>query len=514
MSHLSGFLQAILDDPEDDSARLIFADWLEEQDDPALALRGAFIRLQCRLAAWVPDLEERTRLQEQQRQMLEAHRAEWLGPLADYCGDVRFERGLPRITMAARRFAAPRFGMLAGELLREAWVEQVRVGGRGLQLAVAVTAPALAEVVNLDLGGSELGNGGVSGLLASPHLGRLRRLNLSRNNLTDASARQLTASLLAGQLTWLDLRSNGLSGKGAALLLRSPLGQRLRGLELQGNDLDDAALDAWAGWRRSRTKAPARGRPRRLVNSIGMELALIPAGSFLMGAPESEADSEDDEHPQHPVTIGEPFYLGVYPVTQREYERVMGANPSHFQAARGGGPAHPVEFVSWLDANEFCRRLAALPEEKRHRRVYRLPTEAEWEHAARAGSPPGMVFPFGNTLSSRQANFNGVYPYGDTAREPYLARTSRVGSYPPNPFGLYDMAGNVWEWCSDWYSKEYYVRSPAADPPGPDDGTRRVTRGGAWVSQGRMCRPASRDCYSAGFRYNETGFRVVLLVAP
>jgi len=511
MSHLSGFLHAIRDDPTDLGARLIFADWLEEQSDPSISVRGEFVRLQCRLAAWVPDLAERTELQVRQTQLLEAHRDDWLGPLAQHCSAVQFERGLSRVTLTARRFGAPRFAGQAGELFERAWVEGVRLEGEGQQLARTAASPALAEVVNLDLSGNALDDTAVIELLSSPHLRPLRRLELANNHLTDSTMKWLVGSPLADQLTGLGLRSNRLSGEAVELLFRSPLGQRLRQLELQGNDLDDSALDAWDRWKLERPDTRNKDT-FRLFNSIGMELALIPAGSFLMGAPESEAGSDDDEKPQHLVTISRPFFLGIYPVMQQEYERVMNTNPSHFNSRRSGGPAHPVENVSWLEANEFCRRLSALPAEKRQGRIYRLPTEAEWEYAARAGSPPELTFPFGNALSSRQANFNGLYPYGDAPRGPYLQRTTRVGSYPANPFGLYDLHGNVWEWCSDWYDAHYYRHGPAIDPAGPDSGERRVLRGGSWLNQGVNCRTAARDRFSADFRYNDNGFRVVLMV--
>src|SRR5205807_7859539 len=138
------------------------------------------------------------------------------------------------------------------------------------------------------------------------------------------------------------------------------------------------------------------------------------------------------------VTLTRPFFLGRFPVTQWQYQRVMGVNLSFFFGGeRGGGPEHPVEMVNWEDAVEFCRRLSALPAEKAAGRVYRLPTEAEWEYACRAGTT--TPFSFGTALSSTQANFNGTYPYGGAATGPYLRRTAKVGSYAPNAWGLYDM---------------------------------------------------------------------------
>jgi formylglycine-generating enzyme required for sulfatase activity len=230
-----------------------------------------------------------------------------------------------------------------------------------------------------------------------------------------------------------------------------------------------------------------------------------------MGSPNTEPERYPDEGPQHSIVLTRSFYLGTYPVTQRQYTTVMGQNPSYFQETRDGGPDHPVERVSWADAVEFCQRLAALPEEKEAGRTYRLPTEAEWEYACRAGST--TPFHFGPSLSSRVANFNGRYPYGGSMRGPNLERTSRVGSYPANAWGLYDMHGNVWEWCQDWYGERYYKVSPGADPPGPATGTTRVIRGGSCCNIGRFCRSAYRFGVSPSNRDLDVGLRVVLVVA-
>ena len=247
---------------------------------------------------------------------------------------------------------------------------------------------------------------------------------------------------------------------------------------------------------------------RRVVNSIGISMALLPAGMFKMGSPPSEAERSDDEGPQHEVTLTKPFYIAIHPVTQRQYQLVMGQNSSYFQGSKGGDPDFPVENVSWHEAVDFCLKLSSAPAEKDAGRVYRLPTEAEWEYACRAGQP--SPFSSGMTISSREANFNGNYPYGQASRGPYLERTSRVGSFPPNPFGLYDMHGNVWEWCSDYYDRHFYRNSPRSDPQGPPTGTLRVVRGGSCYNIGRFCRSAYRFGISPGNRDLDVGFRVVL----
>jgi formylglycine-generating enzyme required for sulfatase activity len=187
---------------------------------------------------------------------------------------------------------------------------------------------------------------------------------------------------------------------------------------------------------------------------------------------------------------------------------VMGRNPSRFHPENGGSLEHPVEQVSWEDANRFCRRLTERTEAGHWGRMYRLPTEAEWEFACRAGT--GTIFHCGDDLTSREANFNGHYPYGRSARGPYLERTSPVGAFAPNAWGLHDMHGNVWEWCSDWFAEDFYAHSPEQDPQGPDAGEKRVLRGGAWYYYGWFCRAAYRYRRRPEERLDSAGFRVVL----
>lgn len=250
-----------------------------------------------------------------------------------------------------------------------------------------------------------------------------------------------------------------------------------------------------------------------ITNSLGMKLALIPAGEFAMGSPESEKGREHGER-QHPVRITKPFYLGVFEVTQAEYEHLIGTNPSRFSPEGGGKKTvaglktdwFPVESVSQEDAVEFCRQLSALPEEKAAGRVYRLPTEAEWEYACRAGTT--SPFHFGSRLNGQEANCDGGFPYGTTSRGPFLQRPTTVGSYAPNAFGLYDMHGNVCEWCSDWYDAEYYESSPESDPQGPSEATGGVIRGGGWSYNAGYCRSALRSGSVPTLRSNFLGFRV------
>ena len=245
---------------------------------------------------------------------------------------------------------------------------------------------------------------------------------------------------------------------------------------------------------------PAKAQaPKEITNSIGMKLVLVPKGTFMMGSPESEQGRNENET-QHEVTISKDYYLGVYEVTQAQYEKVMGKNLSYFQGAKVGNENAdlPVENVSWDDAVEFCKKLSDLPEEKKAGRMYRLPTEAEWEYACRAGSKTAYSFD----------DEEGLLPeYGWFSRNS-SRRTHTVGLLEPNAWGLYDMHGNVWEWCSDWY--EEYPKGAVSDPTGPKEGSSRVYRGGSWGHEAAFCRSGIRNWNDPSRRYNYLGFRLAL----
>ncbi|NQT16435.1 MAG: SUMF1/EgtB/PvdO family nonheme iron enzyme [Planctomycetes bacterium] len=247
------------------------------------------------------------------------------------------------------------------------------------------------------------------------------------------------------------------------------------------------------------TKTPPNDEPlpATITNSIGMKLALIPAGEFLMGLGAGGLGGGDDD-PQHLVQITKPFCLGVYEVTQKQYWQVMSEIPSGFK----GDYQRPVERVSWEDAVEFCRRLS-----EKEGETYRLPTEAEWEYACRAGSTTTWYF---GDSESRLGDYAWYSANSSDTTHP-------VGQKKPNAWGLYDMHGNVWEWCSDWHDKDHYSASPAIDPKGPDSGDGRVLRGGSWRSWtplssyprsvgSALCTwssPANRHSYN-GFRLART----------
>ncbi len=196
--------------------------------------------------------------------------------------------------------------------------------------------------------------------------------------------------------------------------------------------------------------------------------------------------------PQHQVKLTKPFQLGVYEVTQQQYEKVMGTNPSKYK-----GPQNPVEKVNWNDAVEFCRKLSSLPEEKAAGYVYRLPTEAEWEYACRAGTT--TKYSFGDSESE----------LGDYAwyNENSGSTTHPVGSKKPNAWGLYDMHGNVIEWCQDRYGS--YPSGSVTDPTGAAAGSYRVYRGGCWSDSSGICRSALRSRRTPDYRYHNLGFRVL-----
>lgn len=223
----------------------------------------------------------------------------------------------------------------------------------------------------------------------------------------------------------------------------------------------------------------------------------IVPGQFLMGSPREEPERLDDEV-QHAVRLNRGYWLAATSCTQALWAAVMDNNPSHFSDDAN----NPVEQVSWDDANDFVSRLNTGVSELHAR----LPTEAQWEYACRAGTT--TAFSFGDELTSAQVNYDGNYPYADGAKGLFRERTVAVGSLPPNGWGLYEMHGNVWEWCADWHGP--YLEGPQVDPAGPDSGTGRVLRGGSGNNGGRSARSAYRGAGEPGRRGNVVGFRLAL----
>ncbi len=253
--------------------------------------------------------------------------------------------------------------------------------------------------------------------------------------------------------------------------------------------------------------------PEALSDDVNLDMVFIKGGKFTMGSPEDEAERFDSEGPQHDVTLPD-FFMGKYQVTQEQWQVVAGypqvnvemkPNPSNFE-----GENLPVERVSWDECVEFCDRLS-----NHSGRTYSLPSEAQWEYACRGGTT--TPFAFGHTLSTDLANYNGEYTYADGPKGGNRGETIAVGSFPANAFGLYDMHGNVYEWCLDHWHDNY--------EGAPIDGsawikndlnayTARVARGGSWIYNPRWCRSAFRLDTAAGTRNGDLGFRVVVSALP
>jgi formylglycine-generating enzyme required for sulfatase activity len=251
----------------------------------------------------------------------------------------------------------------------------------------------------------------------------------------------------------------------------------------------------------------AQAYTETLPEGLNLEMVAIPSGKFTMGSPESEHQRFDDEGPQHEVTVP-PFFMGKYAVTQAQWrlvaglpqvERELDADPAKFK-----GEQHPVEQISWLDAEEFCLRLSVATG-----REYRLPSEAEWEYACRAGTT--TPFHFGETITGQIANYASATVYREEKKEKSRGRTSAVGRFPPNQFGLHDMHGNVREWCmDDWHSN--YEGAPidgSAWGESAETASRKVIRGISWDNLPRYCRSAFRYYFTRDLRNNRLGFRVV-----
>ncbi|AVZ29546.1 SUMF1/EgtB/PvdO family nonheme iron enzyme [Nodularia spumigena] len=266
------------------------------------------------------------------------------------------------------------------------------------------------------------------------------------------------------------------------------------------------------GNKRNDYSGQAEGFTENLGNGVNLEMVKIPGDTFTMGASKKEERSSDDERPEHQVTVPS-FYMGRFLVTQPQWARVAASfpqinrkletRPSHFKRDDN----LPVESISWYDAVEFCKRLS-----QKTGRDYRLPSEAEWEYACRAGTY--TPFHFGDIITSEVANYDGNSTYGNSLKGQYRQKTTPVGSFPPNAFGLYDMHGNLWEWCLDtWHSN--YEGAPRDGSAWIDNDNQklRLLRGGSWSSPPRNCRSAYRGYNDPDNGYGSLGFRVVVSAA-
>ena len=267
---------------------------------------------------------------------------------------------------------------------------------------------------------------------------------------------------------------------------------------LQNFDFETVTVDV-QGNITNRQRHQAQFISEDLGSGAILDMVAIPGGSFVMGSPnaETEAGPFDDEGPQRTVNISA-FFMGKYEVTQAQYQAVMGNNPSKFKGAK-----RPVENVSWDGAMEFCQKLS-----QKIGKSYRLPSEAEWEYACRAGTT--TPFYFGDTITPDLVNYDGNYPYGAAPKGLNREQTTDVGSFGPNPFGLYDMHGNVWEWCSDKWHDDY--NGAPTDGSSWETGTHndRVQRGGSCYDHAVLCRSAVRLYPSAAYGLRSWGFRVAV----
>jgi formylglycine-generating enzyme required for sulfatase activity len=278
-----------------------------------------------------------------------------------------------------------------------------------------------------------------------------------------------------------------------------------------------AAQEAWATYLGRKVEEEVEIAP-----GVKMAFVLVPPGRFLMGSLDGETGRDKDEL-QHEVEIAEPYYLGKYEVTQVQYEAVAKENPSKFK-----GPNLPVENLTWTQAAEFGK---ALTKNSRGGLLFCLPQEAQWEYACRGGRPSSQPFGIGDgrTLDSSQANFDGNFPYGGAAKRKYVEKTCAVGSYQANALGLFDMHGNVYEWCWDDYG-DYPAEKAVSQisdlvralkdlqralnelSAGSTEGSPRVFRGGSWFNRSQNCRSAYRNKSKPAYRDNQLGFRVSLVL--
>ncbi|MGR3276270.1 SUMF1/EgtB/PvdO family nonheme iron enzyme [Acaryochloris marina NIES-2412] len=271
-------------------------------------------------------------------------------------------------------------------------------------------------------------------------------------------------------------------------------------VSLQYFDFEVVNLDA-QGNITKRTQAEAPFFVEELDRGQTLEMVAIPSGTFLMGSPTNELERDLDEGPQHEVTIGK-FFMGKFPITQAQWQAIMKTNPSRFKGSR-----RPVENVSWNDANEFCQKLS-----QKTGQNYRLPTEAEWEYACRATTT--TPFYFGETITTDLANYDGTPTYGSGPKGKYREQTTNIDIFPPNLFGLYDIHGNIWEWCQDT-RHDSYEGAPTDGSAWIDSKNQyRMIRGGSWDYNPRYCRSASRgDISNPDYRFDAIGFRVVCSIS-
>ncbi|QKQ72580.1 SUMF1/EgtB/PvdO family nonheme iron enzyme [Nostoc sp. TCL240-02] len=295
------------------------------------------------------------------------------------------------------------------------------------------------------------------------------------------------------------IQTVGFAGAGLGLTIALPRFWPFKAINLKSFQFEVVTVDA-RGNISNRSNREAKYFIEDLGNGITLEMVEIPGGTFMMGSPLGEAERENDESPLHQVTVPK-FFMGKYAVTQAQYQAIMGSNPSKFI-----GEKRPVEQVNWDEVVEFCKKLST-----KTKHTYRLPSEAEWEYACRAGTT--TPFYFGETITTDLVNYNGNSPYGSAPKGEDRQQTIDLGKFPPNSFGLYDMHGNVWEWC------RYLCNSNYQDAPKDcsawltsKDNNIKMLRGGSWNNQAWYCRSAERIEHNIAYRDANIGFRVMVSV--
>ena len=333
---------------------------------------------------------------------------------------------------------------------------------------------------------------------------RLLPRRLSRRQFIQIAAFTGAGIGVTSLLSQALLRSNSSSSGSSSPVTASPSATASQKPTLTAFEFTVITIDR-TGKQINQQSGKAQSFKENLGNQVALEMVMLPGGDFQMGSPSDEPQRSSSESPQHSVSV-KPFFMGKYAVTQAQWKAVaalpkikedLSPAPSNFQ-----GDNRPVEGVSWNQAVEFCDRLA-----KHTGRAYRLPSEAEWEYACRAGTT--TPFYFGATITTELANYNGTSTYASEPKGTFRSQTTDVGSFPPNSFGLYDMHGNVWEWCLDnWHDS--YVNAPTDGSTWTSgDSSTRLLRGGSWFNGPWYCRSAFRNGVDPGGRFNGVGFRVV-----